>query len=300
MKKLIAFLIASCALLGGLGIAAAQDKSDASMQPPKLLTIYREFMKPGRAGAAHEKTEVAFVQAMTKAQWPTHYLAVDSASGRPRSLFLTGYDSFDAWANDIKAQQKNAILSSSLDKASMSDGEMQSDADAGAFVYRDDLSLHAGLPIATMRYFEISLIHVKPGHSKDFEALAKMYMNAWTDTPEVHWAMYETVYGQSDNTFLVFSPLKSAAEIDQNFARGKDFDKKLGEDGMKKVQDLWATAVEDSQTNLFVFNPRISYVSPEWVKADPDFWTVKPATGMASGPKKMENKMAKKAAAGKN
>src|SRR5712664_3428914 len=59
---------------------------------PHIPNINRT--KPGKSGAAHERTESAFVQAMKRAKWPTHYLAVESLSGKSRALFLTGYDSF--------------------------------------------------------------------------------------------------------------------------------------------------------------------------------------------------------------
>jgi len=45
---------------------------------------------------------------------------------------------------------------------------------------------------------------------------------------------------------------------------------------MKKLSDLEAAAVETSQSNLFSFNPRMSYPPDAWVKADPDFWAPKP------------------------
>ena len=50
----------------------------------------------------------------------------------------------------------------------------------------------------------------------------------------------------------------------------------MGEDGMKKFSELLAGAIETSQHNLFVFSPSMSYVSDEWIKADPDFWKPKP------------------------
>jgi hypothetical protein len=98
---------------GGSVIAAAQEMSNPPM-PPKILVIGREYTKPGKSGIAHEKTESAFVQAMKRAKWPTHYLAVESLSGKSRALFLTGYDSLEAWEQDQTAQQKNATLSADL------------------------------------------------------------------------------------------------------------------------------------------------------------------------------------------
>ena len=51
-------------------LAAAQGATPPA--PPKVLVIQREYLKPGKAGAAHDKTESVFVQAMARAKWPTH------------------------------------------------------------------------------------------------------------------------------------------------------------------------------------------------------------------------------------
>ena len=58
---------------------------------------------------------------------------------------------------------------------------------------------------------------------------------------------------------------------------GKQVEAAMGAEGGKKAADLSAAAIETSQTNLFIFNPRISYVQDEWIKADPDFWKPKAA-----------------------
>lgn len=68
MKKITGLLLGAYLLVGGLGVAVAQETP-----PPKVLSILREFVKPGKSGAVHERSESAFVQAMTRAKWPTHY-----------------------------------------------------------------------------------------------------------------------------------------------------------------------------------------------------------------------------------
>jgi hypothetical protein len=115
-----------------------------------------------------------------------------------------------------------------------------------------------------------------------------MVMAAYEKIPDVRWATYEAVYGQQGNTYLVFTPMKSAAEIDRAFAQGKQFEAEMGEEGMKKLSELSAAAIESSQSNLFMFNPRMSYISDEWAKADPDFWKPKPAQAPAAAPKKSQ------------
>ena len=286
MKKLTGVLLGFLFLAGGIGVAIAQDV----MPPPKVLVLYREFLKPGKNGSAHEKTESVFVQAVTKAKWPQHYFAVDSLSGRPRSLFLFPYESFDAWEKDYQATVKNTALSAALDRAGVADGELLSDMDATVLNYREDQSLRAPVDIAHMRYFEISLFQLRPGHTKDWDDLVKLVIAAYEKVPDVHWATYEVAYGQQPNTtYVVFGPMKTAAEIDQESAQDKAFVAALGEDGMKKLSELEAAAIESRQTNLFMFNPKISYPPDAWVKADPDFWKPKAEPSM---PKKAAEKPA--------
>jgi hypothetical protein len=257
-------------------IAVAQEMSNLPM-PPKVLVIGREYTKPGKTGLAHEKTESAFVQAMKHAKWPTRYLAVESLSGKSRALFLTGYDSFDAWEKDTQAQQKNATLSGDLARAWAGDGELLSDTDGGAFRFNADYSLRPEVDIAHSRYFEIGRYQIKPGHDKEWNEAMKMYLSAYEKIPGSHWACYSAVYGNPDNTYIFFTPLKSASEIDKEIGQGKDFEAAMGPEGMKRLGELLAASIQESQTNLFAFNPRMSYPRDEWVKADPEYWSPKAA-----------------------
>ena len=284
MKKITGLLLGLCVVIGGLGIAAAQEATP----PPKVLTVIREFVKPGKGGAMHEKAESAFVQAMARAKWPSHYLAVSSISGKPRVLFFTPYDSFEAWEKDVQAVGKNTTLSAALDRASVADGELLSDSDASVLVYSDEYSLRSAVDIAHMRYFEISLYRVREGHDADWDTIVKMVKAAYEKIPSAHWATYHAQYGQEGNTYVVFTQIKSAAEIDQGFADSKQFMANMGEDGMKKFSELVAGAIEFSQHNLFSFTPSMSYVSDEWIKADPDFWKPK----ASAAPKKAAEKPA--------
>jgi hypothetical protein len=270
--------------VGVTGIAIAQDNT-SSMMPPPVLTITREYTKPGKTGTQHEKAESAFVKAMEGAKWPTHYLAVESLSGKSRALFLTGYESFAAWEKDIRAYEKNATLSTAIDRALAGDGELLSEVDSAAAAFRPEYSLRPEVDIAHMRYFEISLYHVRPGRQKEWGEIVKLVTAAYEKIPDAHWVTYAVVYGLQDDTYLIFNPMKSAEEIDKAFAQGKDFEAAMGKDGMKKLSELSAEAIEDSQTNLFAFNPRMSYPAEDWVKADPEFWRPKASHAAAAAKK---------------
>jgi hypothetical protein len=274
MKKLTGFS-AGCLVFTGLvsclGVAVAQEMPPG---PPKVLVIQREMLKPGRAGNTHLKTESAFVQAMTAAKWPTHYLAAESQSGESRAIFLIGYPSFAAWEKDNADMAKNATLTAAFDRASLADGEQLTGFSTGVYVYRDEMSLRAAVDIPHMRYFEISQFKVRPGHEKDWSDLVKMYKSGFEKAvPNAHWAVFESMYGtQNGGLYLVINPMKSLAEVDASLGDGKKFEAAMGEDGMKKVSELTAACVEWSQTNLHQFNPKMSYPSDEWIKADPNFW----------------------------
>jgi hypothetical protein len=272
MRRII--LLLGLSLLFSLS-AAAQDQ--APPPPPKVLVIVRENLKPGKAGTLHEKSESAFVGAFKAAKWPQHYFAADSQSGAPRTLFFVGYDSFAAWEKDTQATQKNATLGAALDRASAADGELLGSYETSAFMYREDLSYHASISLAPMRYFEILRFHVRPGHNNDWESIAKMYVENFPKAvPDAHWAVFQEMYGQGGDVYLVITPRKSLAELDSGMAEFNKFAGVIGPDGLKRIADLSAASLDDEQSNLFAFNPRESYPPDEWIKADPAFWNPKP------------------------
>jgi hypothetical protein len=286
MKKLSGFLLGMCLVLGTASIAAAQEKSDAGMHaPPPVLNITREFVKPGKQGATHERTESAFVKAEANAKWPTHYLAMDSLSGKARSLFLTGFESFAAAEKDALATAKNSAFAAALDRAGVADGELLDSIDQTSWVYRADQSLNQTESLVGIRYFEIEAFRIKPGREDDWNAAVKMVKDAYSKgVPGAHWAMYQNVFGGEQDSFLVITPRKSASEIDAGFAEDAKFMAAMGPDGMKKLSELSAAAIASSETNLFVINPRESYMDEELMKADPDFW--RPKSAPAAAPKK--------------
>ncbi|HWW22308.1 MAG TPA: hypothetical protein VNY78_00340 [Edaphobacter sp.] len=286
MKKFTG-LVAGCLVVGGLlaGVeAVGQEMTPPS--PPKVLVISREYLKPGRAGGVHERSESAFVRAMTAAKWPTHYFAVESMSGPSRALFLTGYPSFAAWEKDNQDTAKNTALTAALEHAALMDGDLLTAYDQNVFVYRDDQSLRSNVDIAHMRYFQILLFQVRPGHEKEWEDLAKMYKEGYEKAvPDAKWAVFESAFGANNGGMVaIFIPMKTLAEVDEGFANDKKFMEAVGGDGMKKLAELSASCIESEQVNLFQFNPKMSYPQEEWIKADPNFWKPKMAAPAAVKP----------------
>lgn len=279
-----------CPILLGLSLAAAGSSvsapQDASTPPglPKVITLAREFIKPGRAGMAHDRTEAAFVAAMYRAKLQGHYIALNSMSGRSRALFITSYPTFAAWEADNKIVDKSPALTAELDKALMADGDLLENFDQAIATYNEDLSYHPHPDISHARYFEVSVFHVRPGHRKEFREVTKMVKDAHEKAgTSAHWAAYDVNYGAPDGTIIVLSADKSMAEIDQGFAEFKQFIEAVGgQDAMDKLDALFGEAVESSESQLFSINPKQSYPDEALVKADPDFWKPKAAAESAA------------------
>lgn len=243
---------------------------------PKILLVAREYTKPGKDGTAHQLTEAAYIDAMAASKNPQHYYAVSSLSGPARVLFMYAYPSFAAMEAEHKSIVKDDALSAALDRANVADGDLLSATDSSVWLQRDDLSLNPGFR-AGAHLEEISLFTVRPGHIKEWEELVKLVNAGYKKSvPEAHWGAYEEAYGSPGGGFLFITSMKSASDIDAEFASGKQFEQAVGEDGMKKIEELEAACVESRQTNLFVIDPKMSYPPEALVKADPDFWKPKP------------------------
>jgi len=286
MRKVISrLLVGSTLALSFAASAPPQDQAPTGSTPPRVLVIQREFVKPGKSGTAHEKTESAFVQALTRAKWPTHYLAVQSMSGKPRVLFLTSFDSYEAWEKDFQATEKNTVLSAALDRADEADGALLDSADEAVLTYNADLSLRPLADLAHTRYLEIWVAHVKPGHYREWLELNKLFRAGYEKIPPEHWAVFEAAYGAPGGTYLFLTARKTAAELDKGPAEDKAFEAALGEDGMKKLDELFAACVESSEGQLFSFSAAMSYPPDSLVKADPEFWTPKKPAASAAAAK---------------
>lgn len=287
MNNLTRSLAALSVGLTFICLAAAQDQSQGSASIPKVMQITREFTKPGKAGMIHDQKESAFVQAMARAKWPTHYLGMTSLSGKQRALFLTSYASIEAWEKDSAAVAKNSTLSTALDRAGMADGELLDTIDQAVYLFREDMSLRPRSDLSPMRFMEVSAYHVRPGHNKDWAELVKMVNAAYNKAiPDSHWGCFELMYGGDGGTYIFFTGRKSLAEVDRAREDDKKFSDAMGEDGMKKLSELVAASVESSQHQLFQINPRMSYVADDWIKADPDFWKPKAAAAPATSDEK--------------
>lgn len=259
-------------------LAVAQDAA-APSSPSAILTIQREYVKPYKTGMAHDKTETAIAAAFARAKFPGYYIGLNSMSGRSRGLYLTAYPSYAEWEKENKILAKNAVLNADVDRSEVADGELLEDVDSAALTYDAELSYHPHADVSHARFFEITVYHVRPGHTKEWHEVSKMYRDLMDQAnPNAHWAMYDAAYGAEGGTFIAISSDSAMAEIDQNNAAfGKVMEAAGGADGWDKLDKLFGEAVDTYRSELFSVNPKQSYVSDDWIKSDADFWRPKPS-----------------------
>ena len=287
MKRFSPFVLGLSIAVAGSALTAAQDMPSDF----KVLQITREYTKPYKNGMAHDKTESAFVQAMTKAKFPAYYIGLTSLSGKSRSLFLTIYDSFADWGKDNDLVGKNPALAAELERDGIADGDLLDSVDSLVYTSDSDLSYKSRPDLMGARYIEITVFHIKAGHGADWRKLGKMVKDAHDKAgTHAHWSMYEIAYGAEDREYIALSADNSMADIDTGFAENKKFADAMGEDGMKQFRELAAAAIESSRSELFSINPKMSYVPDAWIKADPGFWKPKAAAAPAAKPATAEKK----------
>ena len=284
MKKMI---VPASALAICLGSVQAARTADAPMgtKRPKVLQIFREEVKPGRQ-PAHEKSESGWSAVLRKANNKGYYLAMASAS---EAWFLGPFDSFAAIEAQAKADEANTALTADVERLWAADGDMLSKASAVTAVLDEDLCFHADWDVAKARYYVVTVMRLQPGYGREFEQLRKL-VNAAHEKAKVdeRWSVYEAITGAPDETYIFFSPIASLAEWDKYEAmHGKEYQEALGEDARTRLRDFERVAVKSSETQLFRFSPKMSYLPKELTDRDPEFWTPKPPPAPA---KKEEKK----------
>lgn len=283
MKNRFVLLSLSLAFAGSY-LAAAQDASTPQTMP-KVLEVVREYIKAGKSGMAHDRTESAYVAAMAHAKSPSHYIAVNSMSGKSRALYLTPYASFAAWQKDQEWVAKNTSLNAELDHANMADGELLDSMDQQIYLYDEDGSYKSRADISQDRYLTINVYHVRTGHEKEWMDVVKLYKAAVDKAgSDAHWAMYDLVFGAEAGTYVTLTGNHSLSDVDGMFAETPKINAALGAEDGEKLSKMFGDAVDTSHHELFSINPRQSYPDEAVVKANPDFWKPKSAPAVAAKP----------------
>src|SRR5712664_4917952 len=123
--------------------------------------------------------------------------------------------------------------------------------------------------IGESRLLRTTAVHIRPGHVPEFEALMRDVKEAVQKNPDTQSLFIsQVIEGGKGATFYVSSLRSSMAGFDHNPTL-RDI---LGEEGIKKFQQINADAVEITESTLYRFNPDLSNPPDEIAKVATDFW----------------------------
>jgi hypothetical protein len=271
------FVVLALCLCGlGISVVAAQDAGNTP--PPNFISIFREEVKPARAGA-HAKWETGYARAYAKAHWSINYTALVSTFGPSEAWFISRYDSFAQYDKAQMEADANSALQSELGPLDKGDSEFLTGTRTIFARYRADLSHRPGVNIPMMHAFAITIVRIRPGHNTDFEEARKIVKAAHEKVGlKDNHSVYQVVSGLPAGTFLIITPYKTLAEADnQPQLHGKEYQDAIGQDGDKKLRELTSSGTISAETMFFQVDPKMSYPSKEAIAADPDFWSPKAA-----------------------
>src|ERR1044071_910334 len=216
MKKAVYLFLAVSMLLLGAAAASAQTQP----QLPKVLWIYREDAKPARNGA-HQRVEHGLAQHWAKSNVQP-FLAVEAISGNANEvMFISGYDSLASMEKDYQTFGKYSS-GPEFDSLIRQEAELVNGVRSWVAVLRPDLSYHPERMMGVMpkcRYFNIETFRVRLGKDEEFASAGKMFQDAFEKMKqEQPYVFYQVIMGAPEGTYLLFSPLKSFKEVDDDYA----------------------------------------------------------------------------------
>jgi hypothetical protein len=179
-----------------------------------------------------------------------------------------------------RAAVDESPLAADLEAANAQDGELRTGSRTLLAVFRDDLSFHPAEAMSSMpkcRHMGVTVVRIKYGHEADLAQLAKLLIEGDEKSNSGQPVLaYQVVSGGPSGTYLLFSPMDSLARMDAAPARMAAARQAMGDRNRQHFDMLAPEVVQSTESLLFAFNPRMSYVSKEFAAADPGFWNPKP------------------------
>jgi hypothetical protein len=268
-------------LLTLAGSLAAQAQTPA-VPPPNILNIQTDTIKPYEEGP-YDKLASQYPALSRQLEDPTHVLGMESLTGSPRAIYISGYDSYEALQKNEEWLLGDSATDAKFDALDARVAPHLSQVDYAVWHYRADLSNNvAAADIPHARYWEVIIYRMRPDHAGQFEELAKLHRDANVKSGQnTPWATYEGGTGVSD-AYLVMMPMTSLKDKDTGLAHKKDFDAALGEEGSSRMNKLSEENVASVEDNIWMVIPEWSYVEKSWIEADRQFWAPGPAAKHAS------------------
>src|SRR6266404_669557 len=225
------------AILLASGFSQITAQPPKRMAPPPVLLIVREDIKPGKM-PAHNIHSASFARIFRQLQTPSYRIALVPVAGSENEvIYITALDTFKEIEETGRDTDK---------KLSSVSGAMKSELDR---LQKEAPDLHAGMRDMFAVY--------RPDLSYD----------ATVDIRQMRYFAINTVRvrpGQEDQF----------AEYDLRI--GPRVREAMSDDQKKKADKLAGESVVFSETSVYAFNPKMSYVDKDFAAGDPTFWNPKP------------------------
>lgn len=268
-------------------LAASGVPSFAQQAPPAVLVITREAFKPGNM-ASHNRHIPAFFALFDKAKVATTRLGVVPVSGDLNHLlYFEPHASFAAAEAATKKLEAafagSAALQAELDALTKQTDSLHDSQTVMMALRRTDLSYRSPAieAVAKARYLTVTTTRVAMGRGADYADYTKQ-TNAAREKANLaeHSTVWQVTSGAPAGTYIVTSVSRSLSEIDDfvkgNAERTRKMTEALGGDVVvKQRQKALAEIVAASSTAVYSINRALSWPSPEFIAADPDFWKPK-------------------------
>lgn len=253
--------------------ALAQHEAGQAIGPSKYLYLENDELKPNTS-FAYAKSQGEDVQAMRESKAPEHFIGMWGITGANHVLYLHGFDSFADLQKGHEATFAMPKMMDAMKAAEAGQAPLVANEHDSIYSYEKDLSINPNLDLSKMRFMRILLFHVRSGHDQDFRRLVKLFVKAYQSTlPDARWAMFQKMYGQgSDNTYILVTPMEALSYVDSILGSDKKFSEGVGEDQLQMLMKEADADVESSESDLFAFDPDLSYVPDSWLTSSPDFW----------------------------
>jgi hypothetical protein len=270
-------------------VAVAADNSSSS-NLPKYILLNREEIKFGRMGD-HDALMHQMIQTINTTNADFHFVSATSVTGS-QSDFI-GIGTFNSYADiekgmdtlrqSAKANMQNADFIRESQESHVGSRVTIAKLQADLSHNTDKLNLGSG------RYWDVTMIEVKPGAEDDFEQLAKEYVELHDKGKiDVGWAVYQVQYGGTGATYIYITPLHSLADLDVDRAAAY---KAVFTPGVSsRFNAAFRQQVSEVKSMLLAMRPDISRPEQSMVAANPEFWTVKEAVATAPAATKTKGK----------
>jgi hypothetical protein len=251
---------------------AQQDAPGQATPPPKILQITREHVRYG-SEEAHAAHETAWAAAYQRANMPIFNLALAPMTGTGDVWYVAAWDSFAQMEHFSAEAAKNKDIAGVDSRMVAKDAEFVDRSSRSIYVYRDDMSHRSTTDWSAARYYKVHTVRERVGHDGAAKKISDLIAQGYDKAavPQT-WAMYESVGGEAQGTYVVVIPIRSLAAIDTSMMADEKFGQALGSDGMAEMSRIEADGIASEQVELFAVSPRMSIISDSWRASDVAFW----------------------------